>query len=299
MLNVRCVHLVFVIIGIIIAAVSCQELPIIYTGGIVTSTVCPATHDLRENITQDIRLLVKNSILPSLTDTRKGYGACGCGGPGWRRAAYLNISDPTQTCPPAWELITTPIRACGRPSSAGNKVCNSATFPTQQYSQVCGRIIGYQFGQPEAFVAENINDPQTIDGPYVDGVSLTYGNPRQHIWTFANALDERGGIATCPCTNTNRQATINIPSLIGNDYFCETGVPPGQSWSVGTFYANDSLWDGQGCGPASTCCTFNNPPWFCKQLPQSTNADLEVRLCSYSAASAENTPIELIEIYTK
>ena len=73
----------------------------------------------------------------------------------------------------------------------------------------------------------------------------------------------------------------------------------GQSWSVGTFYANDSLWDGQGCGPASTCCTFNNPPWFCKQLPQSTNADLEVGLCSYSAASAENTPIELIEIYTK
>ena len=96
MLNVRCVHLVFAIIGIIIciAAVACQDLPIIYnakasTGGIVTSTVCPATHDLRENITQDIRLLVKNSILPSLTDTRKGYGACGCtcGGPGWRRAA--------------------------------------------------------------------------------------------------------------------------------------------------------------------------------------------------------------------
>ena len=67
------------------------------------------------------------------------------------------------------------------------KVCNSATFPTQG-NQVCGRIIGYQFGQPGAFVVGNINDPQTIDGPYVDGVSLTYGNPQQHIWTFANAL---------------------------------------------------------------------------------------------------------------
>ena len=149
-----------------------------------------------------------------------------------------------------------------------------------------------------SIVAENINDPQTINGAYVDGVSLTYGNPRQHIWTFANALDERGGIATCPCTNINSQRTINIPSFIGNDYFCETGVPPGQSWSS-IFYAADPLWDGGGCGPTSTCCTFNNPPWFCQQLPQSTNADLEVRLCSYSTASVENTPIELIEIYTK
>ena len=45
----------------------------------------------------------------------------------------------------------------------------------------------------------------------------------------------------------------------------------------------------------STCeCTFNNPPWFCKQLPQSTNADLEVRLCSSISASHE-----LIKIYVK
>ena len=64
-------------------------------------------------------------------------------------------------------------------------------------------------------------------------------------------------------------------------------------------YADDPLWDGQGCGPTSTCCTFNNPPWFCKQLPQSTNADLEVRLCSFNYASAENTPVELVEIYVK
>jgi hypothetical protein len=77
-------------------------------------------------------------------------------------------------------------------------------------------------------------------------------------------------------------------------------VPPGQRFGEYTsFYADDPLWDGQGCGPNSTCCTFNNPPWFCKQLPQSTNADLEVRLCSRNSARHENTPIELIEIYIK
>ena len=73
-------------------------------------------------------------------------------------------------------------------------------FPTQgvQYFQVCGRIIGYQLGQPEAFYLG-----RELNQRYVDGVSLTYGSPRQHIWTFANALDEyphRYNLK-CPCTN--------------------------------------------------------------------------------------------------
>ena len=91
---------------------------------------------------------------------------------------------------------------------------------------------------------------------------------------------------------------LDVPPYVGNDYFCETGVASGQQWSY-RFYADDPLWDGQGCGQNSSCCSFNNPPWFCKQLPQSTNADLEVRLCSHQEASVENTPIELLEIYTQ
>ena len=129
-------------------------------------------------------------------------------------------------------------------------------------------------------------------------MSLTYGSPRQHIWTFVNAYPHRYNLK-CPCTNVTEQRTISIPAFIGNDYFCETGVPPGQPWNDNIFYAADPLWDGQGCGPTSTCCTFNNPPWFCKQLPQSTNADLEVRLCSRGLAWYENAPVELIEIYAK
>ena len=295
------------------SCVTCQQLPVNYSGRSVARAgagMCPDTLDLRGSIKQDINLLINNSVLPALVaaqnqtqtvpGTGPGHGACGCGGPGWRRAAYLNMSDPTQTCPPAWELIITPRRSCARPSSAGHRTCYSAMFPTQsiQYSQICGRIIGYQVGQPTAFFDR---ENRTINERYVDGVSLTYGSPRHHIWTFANALQEGQGFSqyACPCTNSNQRQSINIPSFVGNDYFCETGVPPGQGWSSGTFHADDPLWDGQGCGTTSTCCTFNNPPWFCKQLPQSTNADLEVRLCSLDSANHENTPIELVEIYVK
>ncbi len=33
------------------------------------------------------------------------------------------------------------------------------------------------------------------------------------------------------------------------------------------FYNEDPLWDGAGCGPLNT---FNNPPWFYKELPEPT-----------------------------
>ena len=91
--------------------------------------MCPDTPDLREAIEQDIRSLINSGIL-SVLETGPEHRACGCGGPGWRRAAYLNMSDPTQTCPPAWELITTPGRSCARPFSADFRTCYSAMFPT-------------------------------------------------------------------------------------------------------------------------------------------------------------------------
>ena len=75
-------------------------------------------------------------------------------------------------------------------------------------------------------------------------------------------------------------------------------MPSGQWWDY-KYYSDDPLWDGKGCGPTSTCCSFNNPPWFCKQLPQSTNADLEMRLCGAGYPESQNTLIELIEIYIK
>ena len=306
-----------ILVAAIVSCATCQDIQVDYKLQSVAkaeSGICSSTEENRKRIGQDIDLLINSTILPALRQQSgpevehtpsHGHGACGCGGPGWRRIAYLNMSDPTQTCPQAWELITTPRRSCSRPSNAGSNSCYPALYFPQggQYSQVCGRIIGYQKGQPGAFLLENLNRSQSIDGTYVDGVSLTYGAPRQHIWTFANALDEFPHInlytSKCPCTNVTEIRPISVPTYIGNDYFCETGVPPGVSWRDSMFYADDPLWDGQGCGPLSTCCTFNNPPWFCRQLPQSTDAFLEIRLCSVNPADYENTPIELIDIYVK
>ena len=223
---------------------------------------------------------------------------CGCSGDstgGWARIAYLNTTDTSQQCPSAWTLITTPRRMCGRSTDAAS--CDSAIFPSNgiQYSNICGRVIGYQDQSPDAFIAASTT---SIDSNYLDGVSVTHGVPgsRQHIWSFVAAVSshESHRDAICPC-----HTSFGIPPYVGQDYFCETGNDNDAVWS-GTFFADDPLWDGQDCGTSNACeCTLNNPPWFCKQLPQATTDDIEVRICGDESRSNEDTPVELIELYVR
>ena len=143
------------------------------------------------------------------------------------------------------------------------------------------------------------NRALTIDQAYVDGISITHGkNPRNHIWTFAVALQEtlQYPYTLCPCTNIHNHLTIPIPPYVGNDYFCDTASS--QHYEV-RFYPNDPLWDGQGCGQLNTCCSFNNPPWFMKQLPASTHDNIEMRLCADSPRSDEDITFETLELYVQ
>ena len=59
------------------------------------------------------------------------------------------------------------------------------------------------------------------------------------------------------------------------------------------------LWDGRGCISSNPCCSFNNPPWFYKQLPQPTTDNIEMRVCKDEDASNEDVAIEIVEIYVQ
>ena len=73
-----------------------------------------------------------------------------CGSKGWTRVAYIDMSPHTQSCPGNWKLINDPIRTCGSTEEAG---CASAVFFTHgiSYSQVYGRVRGYQKGDTSGF----------------------------------------------------------------------------------------------------------------------------------------------------
>ena len=225
---------------------------------------------------------------------------------GWSRVAYLNMTDPIHQCPPQWKIITEPVRTCGRtnetlvhpfygPSSGGG--CSSVSFSTYNisYSLICGKVIGHQFGSPGAFTAYTRSWYTRIEDPYVDGVVITRGTEKQHIWTFAGELSEMHSTSlVCFCTNPPN--TSPIPLFVGDNYFCETGA---NRYNGFIFYPNDPLWDGENCGLRSVCCEFNNPPYFCQSLPETTSDDIEVRICADENLENEDTPIELIEIFVR
>lgn len=257
------------------------------------------------SISNDTREIIKNLVLPIIRQDEFCNMDIPCGGPGWRLHALLNASNPSNDCPAGFRYNSDPP-SCIRDSD--ERGCTSAFssgfHDVGPYDQVCGIIFAYQYFAPNAFEPYNNNVSLTLEDPYVDGVSLTYGVPgnRQHLWTWAAASSELdSGPTVCPCTNDIAPDTIQIPPFVRTDYFCETGVigTPEAQW-----YEDDPLWEGRGCG-FSTCCDFNRTPneqgfpIFERQLPSPTTDPLEVRLCRDEAASTEDVGIALMVIFVR
>ena len=216
-----------------------------------------------------------------------------CGSSGWMRVAYLNMTDPSEECPRGFKFYNqSGIRACGRPDSKEGGCQASVQFHSYgvPYSGVCGRVTGYQYNTTDAFGAVDVG----IDSHYVDGVSLTYGSPRTHIWTFASSPDETNMLKNnCPCMPGSNQT---IPKFVDKDYFCESG---NSQYSKQKLYP-DPLWDGEGCGSLETvCCQAAGLPWFHKRLSASTNDNIEMRICADQKTSDEDSLIGYYNIYVK
>ena len=237
---------------------------------------------------------------------------CSSGG-GWTRIAYLDMSDCSANCPPGFRLYQSGgVRACGRVSFEDFS-CQSVKFPSYgiSYTQVCGRVVGYQYASPDAIQHGEWKNPQKylggtdtkhndINSAYVDGISLTHGSPRQHIWTFMAGLTGNkitgDGHYNCPCSPGSPQSS-HIQSFVGDDYFCESGAH--NNWQH-KLYIDDPLWDGNGCGSIEqTCCQVPGLPWFYKVLNSTTTDYLEMRVCGDQETNDEDVPVNFYEIYVK
>ena len=97
------------------------------------------------------------------------------------------MSDPSQQCPSVWrEYNDDGVRACGRPIDSTGSCATKRYLLNNQYSRVCGRVIGYQVASPDAFA--QVRNEQTYFN--FDGVNITSGAQRDHVWSYAGGLSD-------------------------------------------------------------------------------------------------------------
>ena len=107
-----------------------------------------------------------------------------------------------------------------------------------------------------------INNPNKgINGPYVDGISITLGMPRKHVWIFASGHEDvtiQSYVFLSMCRYSWKCCSFvcRWPLLL----CCESGAA---EIARSVWYTTDPLWDGKGCIDSNNnCCTNVGMPWF-------------------------------------
>ena len=128
-------------------------------------------HEVMEELEQNILNTVRNELydhvhedlgeferdvlsnvttqLNELAENNDHNHVCGNTG-GWRRVAFLDMTDPNNNCPPGWQLGT---RGSKRTCDHYDGNCSSVFFPVsgKAYNKVCGRVTAYQLSATYPF----------------------------------------------------------------------------------------------------------------------------------------------------
>ena len=80
----------------------------------------------------------------------------------------------------------------------------------------------YAHGKVNSYT--QVTTSRSLDGVYVDGISITTGSPCKHVWTYAV-----GGLSddhyypnyNCPCAKT---PGLDPPPYVGTYYYCESAM---------------------------------------------------------------------------
>ena len=217
------------------------------------------------------------------------------------------MSDPSVECPSGFRLYESGgVRACGRPVSSGGSHA-SVKFPSNgiTYSEVCGRVVGYAYNSPDA--VDRLHEKShhnDINSFYVDGVSITHGTPRKHIWTLMAGLSENNNLNNGGNTVVLVSKVVN--SLLIFNHLLGMTISVKQDSQLITLeltvlYTSDPLWDGNQCGSLEqNCCNISSLPWFHKVLSSNTTTDdIELRVCCDESTDNEDVPLNFYEIFVK
>ena len=240
-------------------------------------------------------LIKTNDLFLAQCDMENDYGVGK--NQGWLQIADFDLSKKSE-CPDTeeWKKIkVNDIEMCRSVNDTAG--CYSAIFSVNgtRYRKIYGMVRGYQQGSTDSF--DSNRGHRSINTAYVDGVSITLGYPRKHVWTYIVGLsdDYSYPTANCPCAVVPGPAP---PSFVGEHYYCESGNRG--AFEFNTHYTDDPLWDGAGCfHNNNNCCTNVGLPWFYREFPTAQDEDIEVRICTDQAYSDEGVLIDQLKLFVQ
>ncbi|XP_065911424.1 uncharacterized protein [Dysidea avara] len=212
---------------------------------------------------------------------------------GWMKIADVHDGE---NCPSTWKNFTIPNTSkivCRSGQDAAG--IYSATYSTEGacegFQHFCGKVIGYQKGSPSAF----IGGTRSLERDYLEGISITYGKPRKHLYSLAVGLTATSASyqeSNCPCSKYPGR----LPPAYVRDYFyCDSGNLGAPT--VDKFYPDNPLWDGEGCSLDYSCCAQPGMPYFYRKLLVPVKEDIEVRMMADEAFSNEAVLVGTMELY--
>ena len=161
-----------------------------------------------------------------------------------------------------------------------------------RYHKICGKARGYQRYTTDVFATAN----KGIDGAYVDGISITVGRPRKHVWTYAVGHEDTERPCRCQCPCAHNPGAAPYP-FIGSNYYCESGAA---EIATPKYYTSDPLWDGSGCiNLNNNCCANVGMPWFYREFPTAQKDAIEVRICTDQAFNDEGVAVDELLLFVQ
>lgn len=193
----------------------------------------------------------------------------------------------TGACPSSWQLTvgTGASQVCTRSSHPSSSLISSSTaaFATAAnpkglgvFTRITGSVQAYQKGSMDAFEAGLRTSTSIDSSDYVDGMAVTIGSPRTHIFTLAVGASYDSNLGTnsmCPCHSGTQTAYCGgdaPPSFVPSaELICDSGNLGGIS----------TAWE-----PRLIQASFD------VSVP-SSSADVEVRLMSDQVSTNEDLGI--------
>ena len=210
----------------------------------------------------------------------------GSGEGGWMRLVDWNMHNRHSRCPQGLMQDDSPRKGCG--NGRGHR-CSSLTFSTHgvPYQRVCGMVSGYLRNTSDSPLHRDCPSCHgNIDEAYLKGLSITYGSPRTHIWSYVADWTRAGSShqSRRPCPSASN---LQPPDFVGRDHYCELGGQrqPRNSKDCGEVESSHGRCPGM--------------PWFCRELSGPTTEDIELRVCLDPARDSEKVFVDVVKLFVQ